>query len=524
MHFLELLRSGIGYGVYLIPLYILMLFSYRLLLHPLRHYPGPLAAKLFDGYAAYYSAWRCLHLKTRQNHLQYGPVIRQGPNKLVFNSAQAFHDIYESDRIQKASTYSATRLSKYPHIFNVIDRRAHRVKRRLIGNVLSERSMRVFEPQMSEQIDIFLGQIRKARDTPVNIAKRSKYLALDIVGHLAFGYSLNLQTESTNHYMIGALRRGNYRVNTYMQYPLLATLRLELLFYVVNRMRKVSYLTLLEKMIKARLREDKHAKHDLYSVVADAMDSTGEDRIEESEIWSEAIFFFPAGGESVTTTISSLFFYLSRNPECKHKLTDEIRSTFKSGDDIKGGPVLSGCVYLRACIDEALRMAPPAPGTMWRERCSPADDDQPHQPLIIDGHEIPDGTLFGVNIYTLHHNEAYFRDPFTFLPDRWLTTDERMKKAMNSAFAAFSIGSRGCGGKAMAYLEVSLVIARTLWYFDFERAPGPEGDLGGGTGRRADLRGRVDEYQLGDILTADHDGPNLVFTPRKEVGLEKIGL
>lgn len=92
---------------------------------------------------------------------------------------------------------------------------------------------------------------------------------------------------------------------------------------------------------------------------------------------------------------------------------------------------------------------------------------------------------------------------------------------MRRAIAPFALGDRGCAGKAMAYLEVSLMIAKTLWYFDFKKAPGEAGGLGGGrSGSASDGRGREEEFRLYDVVTADHDGPLLAFTPRAEVWQE----
>lgn len=45
-------------------------------------------------------------------------------------------------------------------------------------------------------------------------------------------------------------------------------------------------------------------------------------------------------------------------------------------------------------------------------------------------------------------------------------------RLIENVFAAFSIGARVCAGKATAYLEASLVITMTLWYFDLEEAHG----------------------------------------------------
>lgn len=142
-------------------------------------------------------------------------------------------------------------------------------------------------------------------------------------------------------------------------------------------------------------------------------------------------------------------------------------------------------------------MSSPVPGTLWRQLVR--DQSNP-DPWIIDRCVVPTGTEVAVNIYTLHHNEEYFPDPFSFKPERWLDfidgedEGEFRNGATHDAFV--STGSRGCAGKPMAYLESSLVIARTLWYFDFEATPGKSGKAG--SGRKVDRygRGTESEFQL----------------------------
>lgn len=267
---------------------------------------------------------------------------------------------------------------------------------------------------------------------------------------------------------------------------------------------------MMERIVTARMSEEKHARHDLYSIVADALDAKS-GGLRQSELWAEANFFLTAAGETTKTTMSALFFYLSWNPECYIKLAYEIRSTLSSGSEI-GGTALTTCHYLRACIDETLRMSPPASGVLWRER---ARDDKDDRPLVIDGHVIPTGTVFGMSTYSLHHNEDYFPDSFVFSPERWLdqSASETGKKS-REAFAAFSIGPRACAGKSMAYLEMSLVLAKTLWYFDIEAAPGHLGEVGAGRPGLGLGRDRVGEFQLYDIFNATHSGPYLTFKPR----------
>lgn len=211
-----------------------------------------------------------------------------------------------------------------------------------------------------------------------------------------------------------------------------------------------------------------------------------------------------------------MFFYLSRNPHCYEKLRKEIRSTFETDEEICGGTKLNSCQYLLACIDEALRMSPPVTGTLWRK---PDIQKQRKQPFIVDGHVIPPGTEVGVSIYTLHHDPQIFSEPWEFRPERWLETPDASGEAddkaqMHQAFAAFSVGSRGCAGKAMAYLESRLAIAKVLWHLNFERAPGLLGESGGGSTGCKRGTGRKDEFQLHDIFSSAHDGPHLVFRTR----------
>lgn len=231
--------------------------------------------------------------------------------------------------------------------------------------------------------------------------------------------------------------------------------------------------------------------------------------------------------------MAATFFYLSRHPEVYAKLAHEVRSTFSSYQDIKGGPTLSTCHYLRACIDESMRMSPPASGTLWREvnsatadHAQPGSDGRvPRTGTHIDGHFVNEGADVGVNIYAIQHNEEYFPDSFAYKPERWLAADESDKererlRTMRRAFVPFSLGSRGCAGKTMAYMEAQMTLARTMWCYDFEIPDGKLGQVGAGVPGKTNGRGRAKEFQLYEHLTSSHDGPWLIFKWRNEQAKE----
>ncbi len=158
---------------------------------------------------------------------------------------------------------------------------------------------------MLEQIDVFIEQIRLASSStsgskgsqPVNMTDLTKRLGADIVGHLAFGYAMNMQTDPTYQFVLRGLAVGSYQNNSFMQFPMLKKLGLHNLVPIVGGFAsRMKYRNMLQKMITSRLSQEKHAKNDLYSFVVDHLDRDGsKNGVKTSELWSEALFFFPAG-------------------------------------------------------------------------------------------------------------------------------------------------------------------------------------------------------------------------------------
>lgn len=372
--------------------------------------------------------------------------------------------------------------------------------------------MRIFHPVMLDEVNTFLRILAASSGNPVNMSKRLKRLGMDIVGLLALGYPLKTQTEEKYRFLMDAHVFGTFRSNMYLQFPLFKTTRLYSILETLATAEVRRYFAVVEELLATRIAEDKNIRHDLYSLVADTMNPKGE-HAAESELWAEVSFFFPAGGETTATLLSAAFFYLSHDSDIYNKLAKEIRSTFASGEEIVAGAKLASCHYLRACINETLRISPPVSGTLWRELCTA---DSSEASFVVDGHVIPRGTEVGVNMYAIHHNEEYFPEPFAFKPERWNELDQAngQNKPVHDAWVPFSLGARNCAGKAMAYQQANLVLAKTLWYFDFELAPGKLGEVGGGHEGLRKGRQRPNEFQLNEHIAASHDGPNLIFHPR----------
>ena len=183
------------------------------------------------------------------------------------------------------------------NLFNVIDKKLHRVKRRLVGQGINDRAMKEFEPLMLAHIDTFVKRLAESSDgeTIVDMTDRCRYLGFDIIGQLGFGTALDLQTSTRNRFMLAGMDTSNFRSNLYMQFPLLKKVGLELLLYPFILTSQMAYYKKLRDLIVARRAEGKHARKDLYSFVVDAKDPETGQGMRLRDIWSEAAFFMPAG-------------------------------------------------------------------------------------------------------------------------------------------------------------------------------------------------------------------------------------
>lgn len=215
------------------------------------------------------------------------------------------------------------------------------------------------------------------------------------------------------------------------------------------------------------------------------------------ELLVEARTLVTAGSDTSAITLAAAFFYLCRNPKPLMRLQKELRGTFDDFDAIRAGSKMNSCIYLRAVIDETLRITPPVPSSIPREVQAGG--------ITIDNQYFPEGTILGTSAYCLHHNADNFPDASTYQPERWIVdkgtgVTVHDVSAAKAAFVSFSLGSRGCVGKPMAYAEISMALARVLWRFNIRLK---EGDRTG--------EGSSGEFVLADVFVGERDGPWVEF-------------
>lgn len=162
------------------------------------------------------------------------------------------------------------------------------------------------------------------------------------------------------------------------------------------------------------------------------------------------------------------------------------------------GPELNSCTYLRACIDEALRMSPPGGGPLLQEVGEGG--------AVIEGVHIPSGYDVAVGIGSIHHNHANFPDPYKFEPNRWIKSSDK-SDAAEMHKVPFGMGARSCVGKPLALHELMLTMATLLYQFEMRATDRDEDAWNKGTMD-------AEPFLLRDHVTGQKDGPLVEFQLR----------
>ena len=150
-------------------------------------------------------------------------------------------------------------------------------------------------------------------------------------------------------------------------------------------------------------------------------------------IQAQAEVLVLAGSETTATALSGIIYQLGRHPAVYERLAEEIRTSLQTYEGITGRTTDS-LPYLKAVIEEGLRIYPPVP--IGLPRVSPGE--------TVDGQYIPRDTIVHVSSWSATHSVRNFHKPLDFIPERWMDPDCKDNK---SASQPFSLGSRACLGR-----------------------------------------------------------------------------
>ncbi|KAK5626223.1 hypothetical protein RRF57_001938 [Xylaria bambusicola] len=457
---------------------------YNIFFHPLRSYPGPLLYRASRLSYIFTQLQGKLPFKVLEWSNKYGPVIRIAPDELAYTHPDAWQNIYGHytgakvgghEEFPKSPATYQTKGIQVSIAGDVRDR--HRKLRRQLAPIFSERAIRDQEVIIDKYVSLLIKRLheycedeisyadgearpgrKKTRPNRLDLRAWYNWTTFDIIGDMSYGESFGCLEKAAYDPWVADITET---VRSGPEMQAFKLLGLEDLLVLGYRW---------QWLFSARTEHEKRVEQKLNRRIA-----LGTKRndflaplIENKHDWdrgtirSNAAVLTIAGSETTATTLCGVTFLLLNSPECLQRLTEEVRTTFDSEEEINMTSV-GKLTYMIACLNESLRRYPPVPTGMPRV--------VPKGGATIVDQFVPEGMVVSVWQWAMYHSTKNFKEPFKFNPDRLLNSNTEDKV---DTLQPFSIGPRNCIGRNLAFGEMKFILARILWNFDMELATGSE--------------------------------------------------
>nr|QTM97433.1 Cytochrome P450 [Sitophilus oryzae] len=167
------------------------------------------------------------------------------------------------------------------------------------------------------------------------------------------------------------------------------------------------------------------------------------------DITAQAVIFFFAGFDSVSSVMTFLSYELAINQTIQNKLREEIYATLKENDGNVTYEAIVHMKYLDMVVSEALRKWPPF--VLLGRECTKTYVIEPQSPTEKQV-TIPKGMAVTVPIYAIQHDPQYYKDPEEFIPERFAEENKNQLP-----YLPFGLGPRSCLGSRFALVEIKTI-------------------------------------------------------------------
>jgi len=287
---------------------------------------------------------------------------------------------------------------------------------------------------------------------PVDLLAAMQFLALEIAGTSMFSLEMDRHGAELRGLISDyATRLGRPNLLDFLL-PVWFPSPRDLLRWGFRR----RWLDLIRRLIAARHAQGSTgAPRDLFDLMASAADPDSGALFPPARLADEVATMIVAGHETTAVALFWSLYLLAGAPEIQDALAAEVEG-FDLGPD-SAATSLSGLVYTRAVVQEALRLYPPA---FTLARLAIKDDIAGDVPIKAN-------TVVLIAPWVLHRHRRRWAHPEVFDPWRFLPDAPPPDRF---AYLPFGIGPRVCIGAQFAMTEAVLVLATLIQNFRIERA------------------------------------------------------
>ncbi|WP_258104516.1 cytochrome P450 [Marinoscillum sp. MHG1-6] len=178
-----------------------------------------------------------------------------------------------------------------------------------------------------------------------------------------------------------------------------------------------------------------------------------------SEIRNQILTFLVAGHETSAIAMTWTLHLLAHHPEIQQKLYAEIAEIDGLEDlDLMN---FTGLEYTQKVIKESLRYYPP----IWNIVRKAVKENEIGEHTIVEDEQVM------LNIYLMHHNSTYWKNPEVFDPERF---DKEARDGYHKfQYLPFGAGGRFCIGNNFALFEIMILLIQFVKKYEI-RPKSPE--------------------------------------------------
>lgn len=393
------------------------------------------------------------------------------PNHVSFRDPQALKDIYGHGSAILKSEYYDNIAGPYHDVANATDRAEHSRKRRVMSHAFSQKQVLTME-QVINQV---LGDLVVAMDSrlgqDIDIRYWFNLFTFDAISNLTFSQPFDFIRRG-NDWTTGQRSDGTtYPINIVDTFHS-ATSYASMMGHAHSRLSKLIRMSFnLFRAPGAKALEDFGAictyktnerifkgpgdRFDFFSKLEETPKGANEPSPYGEQL-AEAGILLNAGSDTTASALTNTLYLLATHPKVLQRLRDELSGFMTINDTTPDFNTLMAAPFLRACLDESLRIRPSV--AIGLPRVTPPEGS------TICGHFIAGGTTVSAPIIELNTHESLFPNAKAFDPERWF--DGKQQGALKEYSQPFSIGGRACIGRNLAMIELTKVIATVVMRYD----------------------------------------------------------
>ncbi|KAG6915908.1 hypothetical protein DXG01_009278 [Tephrocybe rancida] len=466
---------------------ILFRAIYNLFLSPLSAIPGPWYAAVSDFWITTH-VLRLQQCKTIQELFEvYGPVVRIGPNKVVFRDLSTMRNVYSIHKFDKSPYYKGLLTNDNDHAMTTLAHAPHSMRRKAYAPHYTPSNIAQFQPEMHEVTLELVKTIESlAGAESLDCLSVFRHLMVDAVVSSSYGYRLG----AVSKWAVDVEDPLSTAINDFPKRGIIRCTLPNWLWNLVSRIPNNRWRQMCDSdkimaefvsgrvyEMRAQMNAGKINETDkvpmLHRLLRYRYSST-DSLMPDHDIISECMGHMVAGSDTSSNSLSYFFWELSRRADIMKKLQAELDEAMPDPTGIPDISVLQELPYLSAFIKEGLRLYGAAPSTLERVVPSSTSKNGVSDGLFdLMGYGVPAGTIVATQAWSMHRDTSIFASPDTFLPERWLETTNSPETLARMSYhmIPFGTGSRVCGGQNFAQVIMKIVVATMARNFDVVAPP-----------------------------------------------------